>query len=264
MNRHVTAIPWTAGPDGPLVALPDGIAFPSGEVGAGEHPLHGAAALTARCCGREPVVGARIGDACWEMRLPGDAPTRWFPVEGVRLSGAADRAALREFGVGPRTESTVLLVRHGLAGSKDTWHGPDGMRPLDSVGRVQADRLVGALRLWRPTRIVTAPKLRCVQTIQPFAEAVGLPIEREAVLSEDCNRHDALPALPWLVRAASGCTVVVCSQGGVIPAVVAALHERAGLPTARIRAGKGSLWALQWAGGRLIHADYYPDFAPCP
>jgi hypothetical protein len=33
----------------------------------------------------------------------------------------------------------LLVVRHADAGDKARWNGPDGLRPLSPVGRLQAE-----------------------------------------------------------------------------------------------------------------------------
>ncbi|HVX47190.1 MAG TPA: histidine phosphatase family protein [Mycobacteriales bacterium] len=260
-------------PDGEIAVALDGDRLPRGEVGAAEHPVSAAHAAVAQIADHAPVLGARLPRQqrdgrrfdYWEMQLRQDAPRlRWFsPADALeRLPDPADRKAVRRFGGTPRPDSTILLVRHALAGRKSRWHGPDEQRPLDAVGTAQAQRLRDTLPYWSPGRIVSAEKLRCVQTVEPLAAALSLPIEHEPVLTEDCNEGEAFPAITRIEElAAEGSTAVICSQGGVIPTVVAALHVSAGLPLPSIRAKKASTWVLQFAAGHLIHADYYPDFA---
>jgi 8-oxo-dGTP diphosphatase len=54
---------------------------------------------------------------------------------------------------------------------------------------------------------------------------------------------------------------VVCSQGGAIPSVVAALGVRFGGTRVHPPAAKGSVWALGGRPGALL-ADYYRDLGP--
>jgi 8-oxo-(d)GTP phosphatase len=260
-------------PGGEIAVALDGDRLPRGDVGAAEHPVSAAHAAVAQIVEHAPVLGARLPRQrrdgrrfdFWEMQLRQDAPRlHWFtPPDALeRLQDPVDRQAVRRFSATPRPDSTILLVRHGLAGRKSRWPGPDEQRPLDAVGSAQAQRLRDTLPYWSPRRIVSAEKLRCVQTVEPLASALSLPIEHEPVLTEDCNEGEAFPALARIEGiAAEESTTVICSQGGVIPTAVAALHVSAGLPLPSIRAKKGSTWVLQFAAGRLIHADYYPDFA---
>ena len=105
----------------------------------------------------------------------------------------------------------MILVRHASAGDRDAWADHDHVRPLDAKGRRQAEELVGLLAAFPVDEILTSPALRCVQTIQPLADARGLdPVER-AELGEDGLWSEG----PALVQSLAGRDVVVCSHGGI-------------------------------------------------
>ena len=71
----------------------------------------------------------------------------------------------------------VYLVRHGDAGSKAEWDGPDLARPLSETGRRQAAGLVARLRRYPVHRILSSPADRCRQTVQPLASRLRLAVE---------------------------------------------------------------------------------------
>ena len=107
---------------------------------------------------------------------------RWVTPEAAvdLLSHARDVEVVERFGeLGPPT-SVVLLVRHAKAGSRQDWRDDDLLRPLSPAGRQQSDELARQLSLFGPDRIVTAPPVRCIDTVVPLAETLGLPIERGA------------------------------------------------------------------------------------
>ena len=79
----------------------------------------------------------------------------------------------------------ILLIRHARAGERDNWSGDDRRRPLDERGRRQASDLVGALAGHRLTRILSSPYDRCVQTVEPLAQARGLEVEIRDELGEE-------------------------------------------------------------------------------
>ena len=72
---------------------------------------------------------------------------KWLPVAAAmkQLGYPHDRKVLRRFAKLPADTQTVLIVRHGTAGSKSRYKGDDRMRPLDKRGRAQAESLVGQL-----------------------------------------------------------------------------------------------------------------------
>lgn len=106
---------------------------------------------------------------------------------------------------------TLVLVRHGAAGSRSTWEGDDRLRPLDDRGREQAARLPHRLEGIPIRRIVSSPYLRCVQTVEPLARALGLEVEEAPELGEE---RQALDGPPFLTRLL-GDNAVVCVHGGI-------------------------------------------------
>ena len=111
--------------------------------------------------------------------------------------------------------------------------------------------------------MLSASPLRCLQTVTPVAQHLGVRIEEHAVWGEPEFGGDPQRALEAALGLLEGPTVtVVCSQGGTIPAVLQALGvDGHGVPGLVPPAAKGSVWALGGRPGALV-ADYYPDFAP--
>jgi 8-oxo-dGTP diphosphatase len=184
---------------------------------------------------------------------------RWLPVTTALTSVSAgyDAAPLRAFQAGPPDTVTLLLVRHGSAGDRESWTGDDDGRPLDDEGVAQAKAMAAVLPLYEPRRVLTAPLLRCIETVRPLAERLGVAVELVDAAREDENSASA-DLLTALLRdlARQGRTAVVCSQGGVIPDAVRTLSG-----VSDVRERKGSVWALSFDGVRLIDAHYTPRLA---
>jgi 8-oxo-dGTP diphosphatase len=212
----------------------------------------------------------------WLMRVTGGAFTpndevdqlRWLPVDDAvaLLSHEHDRDVLADLA---RTDlprrPTLLLVRHGSAGDRSDWDGPDDLRPLDGKGRAQARRLAEVLPLFAPTAVLSAERTRCRQTVEPLAEALGLPLEPLPELGEEefsADPETGLATVDRLLAPDSGVTVV-SSQGGAIPSVLMALGVRPDGVTGRLwpPSAKGSTWVLGGRPGALM-ADYYRNFDP--
>jgi phosphohistidine phosphatase SixA len=79
---------------------------------------------------------------------------------------------------------TSVLLRHAAAGDRDAWDGDDFHRPLDAKGRRQAAEYVELLRPFGLRRVVSSPYVRCVQTVEPLAAALGVPLEVDERLTE--------------------------------------------------------------------------------
>ena len=91
--------------------------------------------------------------------------------------------------------TTSYLVRHAKAGSRERWTAPDRDRPLTDAGRAPGSR-PGAL-CSRPGTPLScrARTVRCVETVAPLAEALGLRVEEEDRLAEGADPGWALDLL---------------------------------------------------------------------
>jgi phosphohistidine phosphatase SixA len=107
---------------------------------------------------------------------------------------------------------TVFLVRHGSAGERSQWEGDDRLRPLDERGRRQAEGLVPLLGDRGIGRVLTSPYVRCRETVEPLADALGLPVEERAELAEGASRETVLA----LVAELRGHAAVLCTHGDVV------------------------------------------------
>jgi 8-oxo-(d)GTP phosphatase len=184
----------------------------------------------------------------------------WLPSKEAlkRLQYPDDRKVLRRFAKQPADTRTVLVVRHGTAGSKARYKGDDRQRPLDKHGRAQAESLVGQLLAFGATEVFAAPRLRCQQTVGPLAEELGVPIHDEPTLTEEAYADAHGPARRRLleIAATTDGTPVICSQGKVIPDLIAWWCDRDGVRPDRSRNRKGSTWVLSLVGDKLIAADH--------
>jgi len=106
---------------------------------------------------------------------------------------------------------TQLVVRHAKAGHRRRWEGDDRLRPLDDKGWRQAEGLVEALSLYQVTRLASSGAIRCVQTLEPLAEALRLEIEPRSELQEGATRDQALALMAEL-----GDGAVLCTHGDIL------------------------------------------------
>ena len=200
---------------------------------------------------------------------------RWLRVDDATrlVSYGSDVEVLRRFLDQPVELTTVLLARHAKAGSRANWTGDDDLRPLSPAGQRQADALRVLVTAFRPDTVFSAPRLRCVQTVRAVADELDVEVSQEPLLSEEGFQDDPGAALAKLREIAGGAntgTALVCSQGGAIPSLVAALAQRDGVTLAdaaadRVPSKKGSVWLLSFtADGKLVAAHYLPTPLPAP
>jgi 8-oxo-dGTP pyrophosphatase MutT (NUDIX family)/phosphohistidine phosphatase SixA len=272
----------------------DDWSLPKGKPESGEHLLQTAHREVLEETGLDVVLGRRSVRTRYDVQLRDGGPApkevdywiaqwtggefeannevdelRWLTAEKATAlcSHDHDRAILADL---ERTDvprmPTLVLVRHGHAGSRSDWDGPDDLRPLDGRGRRQAERLAEVLPVFAPVEMYSARRARCQETVAPLAERLGLRVQPLAELGEEEFAADPEAGLAVVERLLTPRpdpgVVVVCSQGGAIPSVLLALgiswEGRDHPPTA-----KGSFWVL---GGRpgAMAADYYRNVDPEP
>jgi len=143
---------------------------------------------------------------------------------------------------------TILLVRHASAGDRSDWEGEDELRPIDAGGRRQAEGLAGSLLEYGVTRVLSSPAARCIQTVAPLAERLGLPVEERSELAEGSS-PDTVGAL---VEGSADDTAVMCTHGDVIQNLIGEEPP------------KGSTWVLERSDQGLIPRRYFPPTRPLP
>ncbi|MFG2060164.1 NUDIX hydrolase [Micromonospora sp. NPDC048871] len=283
--RAAGGVVWRPAPDGGvqvcLVHRPryGDWTLPKGKLEPGEHALLAAVREVAEEADAQAVPQVRLPSVryrsegldktvdYWSMRAVGTGgfqpgtevdEVRWLGVDdAMRLvSYPHDNQVLAAFAALPRVTATMLLVRHGHAGRRLDWSGPDTGRPLDPRGWSQAHALAPLIALVRPTRLLSASPRRCVQTLDPAAAQLDLPIEISGDLDEPRAGQQAdecalAVAAALTASAANSESVAACSQGKVIPG---ALERLAGQP-GDYATGKGGGWLLTFTGDRLLAAD---------
>lgn len=149
--------------------------------------------------------------------------------------------------------SVVFLVRHVKAGDRTRWEGTDHDRPISKRGRRQAEALAERLAGERPSRLISSPSARCVQTLEPLADRLGLKVEPDDRLAEGSSIEQSMAVV---AEAEDG--AVLCSHGDVIPDLIAALARRGMELTTEPDWRKATVWTLE---GRATSGDDEPRFA---
>jgi 8-oxo-dGTP pyrophosphatase MutT (NUDIX family)/broad specificity phosphatase PhoE len=172
------------------------------------------------------------------------------------LTYAHDRGVVAAFAELAPVTGIAVVVRHADAGSRAEWAadpntGHDDDRPLDEVGHKQVSALTPLLSLFKPARVYSAPLVRCVDTVAPM----GLPVRTDPVFAEETAATPAAVAGRLRALVAESGRIVVASQGGVIPDLVAELHPANAIASQTYKTPKGSGWVLAFSGDGLTAAD---------
>ena len=157
----------------------------------------------------------------------------------------------------------LLLVRHAWAGDRDAWEGDDRERPLDKHGRAQAELLVGQLLAFGANELYAADKVRCDQTLEPLAQELPTTIHSEPGLTAEAYAENKKRGRQRVLEiAAADGTPVICTQGEVIPDLIAWWCDRDGVRPDKAPNRKGSYWVLSLSNGRLVAADHVDNPVP--
>jgi phosphohistidine phosphatase SixA len=148
----------------------------------------------------------------------------------------------------------LYLVRHAKAGSRRDWDGPDHLRPLSKKGSRQADGLVPLLVDRHIERVLSSPYVRCLQTVAPLGDKLGLTVEPADVLAEGTKTKDVIALARGL-----GADAVLCSHGDIIPQLLKGLAstDPVKIPS-DFPCAKGSTWELVGQDGTYMEAHYIP------
>jgi len=293
------AVLWrarTGGIETVLVHRPryDDWSFPKGKSMPGEHVLLTAVREVEEETSVRPALGRRLATQhyhlggqpkrveYWAARplsaerfTPGDEvdALAWLPVPAARerLSYPRDVGLLDGFAVGPADSAPLILLRHAGAVAKKAWrkagHTDDGPRPLSDQGRVQAKMLADLLGAFAPARVVSSAARRCVDTVVPYAERIGVRVESEPAFTVDGTasgggQADWTPGQDAHRRitetARSRRPVIICAHRQNLPWLLAEACAAVGAP---VPDGpplqRGAFWVLQRAGGRLASAEQH-------
>ena len=151
----------------------------------------------------------------------------------------------------------LFVVRHVKAGDRSRWQGPDDQRPASKPGRAQAVALADRLEPENVSALISSPSVRCIQSVEPLADRLGLKVEVDERLAEDAP----LAAVLAVVGDAPD-RAVLCIHGDVIPELIEALARRGMVLTTERDWRKATLWVLDGSaedrrrsGGELLFSQ---------
>ena len=186
---------------------------------------------------RYPNGGRMKTVSYWHGRVVGDPSVdgyvvndeidqvEWVPLRKAkrRLSYTFDQATLEEALETEWRTRALVVVRHAHARARKSWRKDDRLRPLLAEGKRDAAKLVPLLSAYGPTRLVTSSSVRCAQTLVPYAEASGWPLEETDGLSqEDATAESVLEIVDELLHGKE--CAAICTHRPVLPTVLDALE----------------------------------------
>ncbi len=153
-----------------------------------------------------------------------------------------------------RSAGVIYLLRHASAGNRSPMDPDDWSRGLDRRGVEQRRWLTRLLQAHPITRIGSSDYTRCLDTVRPLSNRLGIPLEFEPALVEGSHPHRMVSLIHELQEEAA----VLCSHGDVIADLIGSLVA-SGIPmSGPMKWKKGSVWELRTISGRVVSGRYLP------
>ena len=257
----------------------DDWSFPKGKVDPGEHVTAAAVREVEEETGLRVRLGPPLGPQrytvqngqsrvkhvrYWAARAVGsdDVSTykandeidkvAWVPIEDAErlLTYDRDRVTLTEHAPYRKKSHPLIVLRHGKAKPRKDWKRDDRERPLNKVGRAQAEELVAVLGAYGVRRVLSSTSRRCWCTVSPYADAaeVDLAVTRD-LSEEDASAKAVRRHVHRLLDKPA--PAVVCTHRPVLPYVYDAL----GLPDPKLEAG--AMLVVHHRGGQVLAVEQH-------
>ena len=185
---------------------------------------------------RYPSRGRAKTVSYWHGRVVGDHrvdgyvvnseidEVAWVPLHKARnqLSYTFDQNTLEEALMTEWRTRALVVLRHTKARSRKSWRRDDRLRPLLAEGKREAARLVPLLAAYAPSRLVTSSSVRCSQSLAPYAEAYGWPLqETDALSEEDATVEGVVEIVDELLHSKE--CAALCTHRPVLPTLLDSL-----------------------------------------
>ena len=172
------------------------------------------------------------------------------------LSLESDKEILSKFNKLKYESKPLVLLRHAKALSRDEWQGDDDDRPLDSLGQMQAKRLLSIYQAFNLEQIHTSDAIRCYDTVEPMAKALGLKLEVSNKLSESAFKKDKEDAFDYardLIK--SDKRALLCSHNPILPKVLNKLTKKSDVESDEEKLYPADAWVIHRIGKEVIQID---------
>jgi 8-oxo-dGTP pyrophosphatase MutT (NUDIX family)/phosphohistidine phosphatase SixA len=283
--RAAGCVVWRPGGTGPEVAVIhrpryDDWSFPKGKLDGGESYLTAAVREVYEETGYPVVLGRRLPTQVYDVSFGGPARIKrvkywaaqaaadaefvpnsevdrleWLTVSEARtrLTRQTDRDLLEAFAAAPVDTVPVILLRHADAVLRKRWDGPEPDRPLSEAGQAEAQALVRTLAAYGNPALVTSPRARCVQTLEPAARDAAIELVREPALADEAGPETSRAWLRQVLK--SGRPTIACTHRPVVPALLSESPLGQTVWAGRRALAPAEGWVLHVREGNVIAVD---------
>lgn len=251
--------------------------LPKGKLERGEHAIAAAARETWEETGERPVLGVPLAVNRYRVdgrpkvvyywvATPRSQPRtfkpnseidklEWLPPDKAakRLTYPRDVQLMRAALSAPET-CPLIILRHTQAMRRSTWKKSDKARPLAAVGKRQAKALIPLLSAFGIEKLCSSDAIRCIETLQPYANSIKSSIELEPAFSEEgfeAGKGRSLKRLNQLMQLRE--PAVLCTHRPVLPDLIKQLTRRLGVQESEFLDP-----GLPPGGFIVLHREFHP------
>jgi len=183
---------------------------------------------------------------------------KWVEVKKVKelLTLETDKKILAQFLKLDFDTKPFILLRHAKAITRDEWQGEDDDRPLDSLGQNQANRLLAIYQVYNLDQIHTSDAVRCYDTVNPIAKALGINLEVTGKLSESTYKKDKEKAFDYakdLIKVDA--RILLCSHNPILPKMLNKLTKKSDVDADEDKLSPADGWVIHRSGKEIIQID---------
>ena len=150
------------------------------------------------------------------------------------------------------TATRVYLVRHGNAGVRSKWKGPDKQRPLTEKGRQQSLSVADILARHPITEIWSSPALRCIETMLPVADGLQVEVQTTKLLKE----FTELDTIYEFLASLGPGSIALSTHKDWIGPLLKDLDSRGVKLRGTRKWPKASVWILALLDGKVVSGFY--------
>ena len=181
----------------------------------------------------------------------------WVNVKKVKelLTLDTDKKILAQFVELDFDTKPFILLRHAKAVTRDEWQGDDD-RPLDSLGQIQANRLLALYQVYNLEQIHTSDAIRCYDTVNPMAKGLGIKLEVTGKLSESTYKKDKEKAFDYakdLIK--EDARILLCSHNPILPKMLNKLTKKSDVDADEGKLSPADAWVIHRNGKEIIQID---------
>lgn len=162
----------------------------------------------------------------------------WVPAKKAfdRLTQESDRDLLGklvdQYNDDKLNTWTLIVVRHTRAMKRSAWKkgkGSEETRPLTPAGEKMAKEMIPLLSAYGVTRLISSPWERCVATVRPYQQAMGIELETNECLTEAAHEKKSKPVYRLVdnLLGTNEAPVALCAHRPTLPSIVQAFLDRA-------------------------------------